>query len=211
MFNACDHCGEYRADKLIDLAGPYAICPVCGHKHPFRRLPLLVVGGPSGAGKSAVCRSLLGTLPEVVLLDGDILWRDAFNTPEDNYRDFFETWLRLAKNISQSGRPVVIFNAGMAVPENVEPCVERRYFAAVHYLALVCDDKVLADRLRQRPAWRDSSSPAWIAEQLQFNRWFKAEAESLAPPVELLDTTEATVAETAASVAAWIRCKIDEV
>jgi predicted kinase len=208
MFNVCDRCGEYRADKLIDSAGPYAICPVCGHKHPFLRLPLLVVGGPSGAGKSAVCRHLLGTLPEVVLLDGDILWRDAFNTPEDNYRDFFETWLRLAKNISQSGRPVVIFNAGMAVPENVEPCVERRYFSTVHYLALVCDDQVLADRLRQRPAWRDSSSPAWIAGQLQFNRWFKTEAESLAPPVELLDTTEATVAETAALVAAWIRRKI---
>jgi broad-specificity NMP kinase len=208
MLNVCDRCSECRADKIIDPAGPYAICPVCGHKHAFLRLPLLIVGGPSGAGKSAVCRRLLGTLSEVVLLDGDILWRDAFNTPEDNYRDFFETWLRLAKNISQSGRPVVIFNAGMAVPENVEPCVERRYFSTVHYLALICDDDVLAERLRQRPAWQESSSPKWIAEQIRFNRWFKEQSDEVTPPVELIDTTEATVAETAASVAAWIRGKI---
>jgi broad-specificity NMP kinase len=207
MLNVCARCGEYRADKIIDPAGPYAVCPDCGHEHAFLRLPLLVVGGASGAGKSAVCRRLIGTLSDVVLLDGDILWRDAFNTPEDNYRDFFETWLRLAKNISQSGRPVVLFNAGMAVPGNVEPCVERRYFSAVHYLALVCDDDLLAERLRQRPAWCESGSPAWIVSQVEFNRWFKAQADEVMPPIDLLDTTEATVAETAASVAAWIRRK----
>ena len=208
MLNVCDRCSEYRADKIIDPAGPYAICPVCGHKHAFLRLPLLIVGGPSGAGKSAVCRRLLGTLSEVVLLDGDILWRDAFNTPEDNYRDFFETWLRLAKNISQSGRPVVIFNAGMAVPENVEPCVERRYLSTVHYLALTCEDEALTDRLQRRPAWQESSSPAWIAEQIQFNHWLKEQGGEITPSIALLDTTEATVAETAAQVAAWIRRKI---
>ena len=207
MLNVCDSCGAYRADKIIDPAGPYAICPVCEYAHPFLRLPLLIVGGASGAGKSAVCRQLLGTLLDVVLLDGDILWRDVFDTPEDNYRDFFETWLRLAKNISQSGRPVVLFNAGMAVPHNVEPCVERRYFSTVYYLALVCDDEVLAERLRRRPAWRESSSPQWIADQLRFNRWFKQRAAEVTPPVALLDTTEATVEETAASVKAWISRK----
>jgi ABC-type glutathione transport system ATPase component len=172
-------------------------------------LPLLVVGGASGAGKSKVCQELVGTLPDVVLLDGDILWREAFNTPEDNYRDFFETWLRVAKNISQAGRPVVLFNAGMAVPENVESCVERRYFSTVHYLALTCTDEALAERLRRRPAWQESSSPTFIEGQIQFNRWFKTEAGTLTPPVELLDTTTATVAETAAQVAAWIRRRVD--
>ena len=45
MFNVCDNCGLYRADKIIDPAGPYAICPECGHKHTFRYLPLLIVAG----------------------------------------------------------------------------------------------------------------------------------------------------------------------
>ena len=66
---------------------------------------------------------------EVVLLEGDILWRPEFNRPEEKYRDLFETWLRMCKSISQSGRPVVMFTAGIGVPENVEGCVERRYFS----------------------------------------------------------------------------------
>lgn len=104
---------------------------------------------------------------------------------------------------------MVLFNAGMAVPENVEACVEQRYFSTVHYLALTCPAEALAERLRQRPVWRASSSPAFIEEQVQFNRWCRTEAPTLTPPVELLDTNTATVAETAAQVAAWIRRKID--
>ena len=208
MINVCFNCGEYRADKIIDPSGPYAICPTCGHKHPFLRLPLLTVGGASCTGKSAVCGALLGRIREVVLLEGDLLWRAEFDTPQDRYRDFHETWLRLCKSISQSGRPVVMFNAGMGVPENVEGCVERRYFSEVHYLALVCDDGVLAERLRRRPAWRKSGDPANVERQIEFNRWFKENRCCVEPAVELIDTTGATVEETAEQVALWICSKI---
>jgi hypothetical protein len=74
-------------------------------------------------------------------------------------------WLRLAKNISQVGQPMVLFGAGVGVPANLEECVERRYFAVIHYLALVCDDAVLEQRQpgrnrrsRRRLDWR----PAWV-------------------------------------------------
>ena len=204
MFNVCHSCGQYRADKIIDPAGPFAICPECGHKHAFRYLPLLLVSGASGTGKSSVCNALLGRVTGAVLLDGDILWRPAFNAPEDDYRDFFETWLRMAKNIGQSGRPVVLFGAGMGVPENIERCVERRYFSAVHYLALTCDDDALADRLRARPRWRDSSDTAYLREHIAFNRWFREAGPTLDPPITLLDTTHSTQEETAAQVAVWI-------
>src|SRR5262249_10108352 len=60
-------------DKIIDPQGPVAMCPECGHRHPFLQLPLLLVSGASGAGKSTICHALLGALPEVVLLDSDIL------------------------------------------------------------------------------------------------------------------------------------------
>lgn len=130
--NVCFRCGMYRADKVIDPSGPYAICPECGYKHRFLQLPLLIVSGASGAGKSTVCHHLLGRVTQAVLLDSDILWRAEFNKPEANYRDFFETWLRVCRNISQSGRPVVLFGAGVGVPENIEDCVERRYFSKVH-------------------------------------------------------------------------------
>jgi DNA-directed RNA polymerase subunit RPC12/RpoP len=80
MWNVCWQCGAYRADKIIDSAGSVAMCPECGHRHPFRRLPLLLVSGASGTGKSTVCQALLGQVPEVILLDSDILWRPEFNT-----------------------------------------------------------------------------------------------------------------------------------
>jgi DNA-directed RNA polymerase subunit RPC12/RpoP len=197
MTNVCCRCGIYRADKHIDPAGPYAVCPECGHKQLFLQLPLLIVSGASGSGKSTLCSYLLGRLPQVVLLDADILWRPEFNRPGDNYRDFFNTWLRVSKNIAQSGRPVVLFNAGMGVPDNMEPCVERRYFTRLHYLALVCGDDELASRLRARPQWRQSGGQEFIESQLSFNRWFKEKGGSTQPPVELLDTTAISIDETA--------------
>lgn len=210
MINVCWQCGEYRADKRIDPTGPYAVCPVCGFRHPFRQLPLLIVSGASGSGKTTIFQALLGRLEEAVLLDMDILWRPPFNQPEDSYRDFFETWLRLAKNIAQSGRPVVLFGAGAGVPANLESCVERRYFSRIDYLALTCAGEVLAERLRTRPAWR-GCSPAFIEEQVGFNHWFIQGCRAASPPVETLDTTGIPVAETARQVANWIRTKITSI
>jgi hypothetical protein len=120
MLNTCFRCGIYRVDKIIDPDGPVAICPECGHRHRFAQLPSLIVSGASGAGKSTACQKLIGRLTQVVLLDSDILWRSEFNTPEDNYAGIFETWLRMCKNISQSGRPVVLFGAGIGVPGNLD-------------------------------------------------------------------------------------------
>jgi len=204
MFNICSKCGQYHADKEIDTAGPYAVCPECGARHPFRMLPLLLICGPSGGGKSAVLRALLGKIENAVLLEGDLLWRTEFNQPDANYRDFYETWLRLAKNISQSGRPVALFNAG-AIPPNVEPCVERRYFSTTHYLALVCDDAVLKRRLEARPSWRASGDRAFIESQIKFNQWLMANAAVTEPAIDLLDTTTDGEAETTAAAARWLQ------
>jgi hypothetical protein len=208
MMNVCVNCGLYRVDKVIDLAGPYAICPDCGHPHPFRQLPLLIVSGASGAGKSTACYHLLGRLTEVVLLDSDILWRPEFNRPETQHRDFFETWLRVAKNISQAGRPVVLFGAGVGVPDTIEPCVERRYFSDVHYLGLVCSDETLIGRLQRRPEWRQSGNRSYIEEHLHFNRWFQERGPDAKPAMELLDTSAVSAQVTAQQVAGWIRAKV---
>jgi len=192
----------YHADKLIDPTGPFAICPECGYKHKFQQLPLLIVSGASGAGKSTVCQHLLGRVTQAVLLDADILWRPEFNTPETNYQNYFETWLRVCKNISQSGRPVVLCGAGVGVPENLETRIERRYFSEIHYLALTCSDETLSKRLGQRPDWRGTHDPAYIEEHIRFNRWFKAYNSQ--PVIKLVDTTNVPLEETAQQVLSWI-------
>lgn len=208
MLNICVNCGLYRPDKIIDPAGPYAICPECGHRHLFRPLPLFIVSGASGAGKSTVCHQLLGKVTDVVLLDSDILWRPEFESLGAPAPNFFETCLRVAKSVGQSGRPVVLFGSGVGVPDNIEPCIERRYFANVHYLALVCSDAVLASRLRGRPEWRQTHAPEDVSRQIAFNQWFKGRPRDLTPAVELLDTTSSSISSTAEEITAWIRAKM---
>jgi predicted kinase len=209
MINVCRQCGLYRADKIIDPAGPTATCPECGFAHKFKQLPLLVVAGASGTGKTTVLHKLKDRLTDAVMLEMDILWRSEFNTPENQYRDFFETWLRMCKNISQSGRPVILFGAGAGVPDNLEGCVERRYLSEIHYLALTCSEAVLTKRLLARPEWRGTHAPAFIAEQHRFNNWFlDYQPENGAPQITRLDTAHQPLEQTIQEIEAWIRSRL---
>ena len=202
MFNVCPNCGEYNADKIIVPEGPYAVCPSCEYQHKFIRLPLFVLTGASGVGKTAACLSLVSRAKDFVVMESDILWRDEFNQPATNYLDYREMWLRVCKNISQAGRPVIL--CGVALPEQFEECVERRYFSDIHYLALVCTDEVLASRLRSRPPWRGTAGDEQLKKQIAFNRWLKDHAQSTEPPMALLDTSEITVAESVEGVMGWV-------
>jgi broad-specificity NMP kinase len=200
MFNVCPNCGEYRIDKIIVPEGPYAVCPVCEYQYRFIRLPLFVLTGASGVGKTATCLALAARMTDFVVMESDILWRAEFNQPETNYLNYRETWLRVCKNISQAGKPVILCGAG--IPDQFEQCVERRYFSDIHYLALVCEDEVLASRLRNRPKWRGVSDE-YIETHVEFNRWLKANAQSTKPPMSVIDTSAITVTETAERVEQW--------
>jgi len=204
MMNVCTSCGLSHVEPVAGEGG-VPVCSACGERRrELKRLPLMLVGGPAGAGKSTACALLLGELTEAVLMESDLLWRKEFNTPEDGYNEYTRLWLRLAANISQSGRPVVLFGAGFAVPHGVEPLPERALFSAVHYLGLTCEDDLLASRLRARPSWRNTTDEL-IGEHVKFNHWLKENAPETSPPVTLLDTTLNSPGETAARVAAWIR------
>ena len=203
MFNVCSNCGEYRADKTIVPGGVYAICPNCRFRYEFVRLPLFILTGASGVGKSTVCLALAAKMKDVVVMESDILWRAEFNQPETDYREYRETWLRVCKNISQAGTPVVL--CGVGVPTQFEQCIERRYFSELHYLALVCDDQILPSRL----TWRGSLKDEYIKEQVIFNRWLLNNAQNTEPPMTLLDTSEITVDETVEKVERWIRSFIN--
>ncbi len=203
MFNVCPQCGMYSEAKTIDPDGPFAICRHCGYAHPFKRLPLFVVTGASASGKSAACLQLAPILPECVVLECDLFWRREFDTPDTNYREFRNLCLRVAKNIGQAGRPIVL--CGSSIPEQYEGCPERIYFSAMHTAALVCDDKILRQRLVDRPPWRDSSKPMSVQKQIEFNHWFKTHAAQIQPPITLLDTSRASVVSTAGQIAGWVR------
>jgi adenylate kinase family enzyme len=203
MFNVCPNCREYRADKTIAPEGVYAICPNCRFRHKFIRLPLFILTGASGVGKSTVCLELAARMKNVVVMESDILWRAEFDQPETNYREYRETWLRMCKNISQAGKPVVL--CGVGEPTQFEQCIERRYFSELHYLALICDAQVLVSRLRNLPPSRGSANDKCIKEQVVFNHWLLNNAQHTEPRMTLLDTSEITVDETVKKVERWLR------
>jgi hypothetical protein len=201
VFNVCPGCGEYSEDKVVDAERSVAICRQCGHEHRFRMLPLFVVTGASCTGKTTVALQITEKLPEYVCLEGDILWRDEFNKPQAEYMDFRNLWLRMCKNIGQSGRPVVLF--GSATPGQFEQCPERRYIGAIHYLAFVCRPEVLKSRLLARPQWRGSGNAENIDRMLAFNEWFLTGQE--ANGCRLLDTSDISEEAALEETYAWIR------
>jgi hypothetical protein len=202
----CVGCGEWSDAPVVRDEGPVLVCAACGHQEPFRRLPLFALTGPSGTGKSTVCRTLVERLSDrVVVLEQDLLWVDALRDPADDFGGFRRTWLRLIAALNQAGRPAVL--CGTVAPPELEERPERPLLGDIHYLALVAEDDVLRARLRARPSWREWDEPR-IAEMIGFNHWVKANAASTKPPMDLLDTTSAPVAETARRVADWVRARL---
>jgi hypothetical protein len=67
----CPACGD-RADRPW-VEGTHLSCARCGHRWPFRRLPLFALTGPSGAGKSTV---------------GPLLWIDGLRDDVDGHPAF---------------------------------------------------------------------------------------------------------------------------
>lgn len=202
MLDVCPGCGEYILDWQIDLSGPYALCPLCHYVYPFLQQPLFIITGASGVGKTTICRALLPLLKECVVLEADILWGMFPVSAEDSDREYHNTWLRVCKNIGQSGRPVVL--CGTALPTQLETSRERRYFSTLHYLALFCDNASLEARLRQRPPWRKSGSSDVIERMLGFNGWLQANAATTNPPMTLYDTGQRSVSESAEDIRQWI-------
>jgi hypothetical protein len=113
--------------------------------------------------------------------------------------------MRLAKNIQQGGRPVVL--CGTALPSHFEKQVQRQYFGQLHFLALVCkDERVLRERLEKRPEWRyiGADRDSFIKRTLSFNSWLLENAGKTQPPMTLVDTSSSSKEAVVRQVREWV-------
>ena len=168
---------------------------------PTIKQPLFIISGASGVGKSTLCEILFRHETDYIVLESDILWHDIYNTPADNYRAYREMWLQLCASISQIGKPVVL--CGCVTPEQFEALPERENFTNIHYLAIVCNDIALKDKMKNG---RKISNDNWITSSLEFNDWLIKHGE--VNGMTLLDNTRLTPHNGAKMVDKWIRDKI---
>lgn len=167
---------------------------------PTKRQPLFVISGASGVGKSTTCELLFRQERQYLVLESDLLWEDRYDTPQDNYRAFRTVWMQVCANVAQIGMPVVL--CGCGIPEQFEQREERSLFTEIHYLALVCSEETLEQRMR---AGRQIAAESWLKSSRDFNRWLRENGGQTRPPMALLDTTCLTPEQAARRVDAWIR------
>nr|WP_167201886.1 AAA family ATPase [Paenibacillus sp. BK720] len=160
-----------------------------------KKLPLFIVTGSSGSGKTFVITELRRILPNVDVFDIDNLLECGVT---DDAK-ILNVWLRVARNIAESGRISII--CGTAMPWDVEKCVDYSYFKHVYYLNLHCDDLTREKRLRERN---------WTDEMIQDYKNFAKELLEISdsafdPPMPTVVTTNNNVEEAVAvQIKAWV-------
>lgn len=171
---------------------------------PTRIQPLFIVTGASGIGKSTACECLFAREKDYIVLESDVCWHEAYNTPQDQYRAYRKMWLRQCAQISQIGLPCVL--CGCNMPEQLEDLEERALFTNIYYLAIVGDDACMRRRLTQG---RGVTDEAWIASSLHFNRWLREHGGETSPAITVVDASQLSPEQTAARIDQWIREKMD--
>jgi len=197
MLTRCPACRVERED--MEVRGETVVCPACGHERTFEKPPLLIVTGATGAGKTTVREELLGRVDTVLLEDDAIAPERAEFDSETAFNEYL---LGRCRDLAQSGITPVLFTTALGKPDDIEGLTNRRYFGDAHFLGVVCEGDVLAERLRTRPGWTGKGYWGGVERQIEFNDWVKDHAA--AEGIDTVDTTEESIAETAERVAQWL-------
>ena len=137
-------------------------------------------------------------MDKVICLDGDSLW-DARVFNMENTERFYDLWFKLANEITDNGVSVAIFHAGLGLPENLTSFAKDTF--DIHFLSLYCSDEELESRLRSRPEWSNAGERAngFIHAMKGMNMKYQQLSTG-----SRIDTTDATVSESASKVKEWI-------
>ena len=91
------------------------------------------------------------------------------------------------------------------MPENIEDCIENRYFSYIHFLGLVCSKDTLEARLYNRPKWRKSSNKEFVENQVKYNDYIKTNKQ-----ITTIETENKTIEEVARELIEWVKSMVEE-
>ncbi|MEH7380624.1 hypothetical protein V7138_09105 [Bacillus sp. JJ1533] len=106
--------------------------------------------------------------------------------------------LRVARNIAESGRKTII--CGIIWPQDIERCIDFKYFKHVYYLALHCDDKTREIRLQKRKRTTEEK----LLRNNDFAKWLIEIADKYNPLIPIIDTSKTDTIKVAQQICEWI-------
>ncbi|MGN0143195.1 MAG: AAA family ATPase [Roseburia sp.] len=197
MIATCSICGNHNWDK--EVTGNQITCPKCGASWEFQKLPLFILTGCSGIGKTTTAQLLQREHNRFVILDADMFYNIMPHETDSDYYDQVEQIESLAKNISQSGYPVLWTMAGNI--DKINQTYHRRFFEKVYVLALVASEADIRERMTNG---RNITDAGWIQSSVDYNHYFMTHDIIGDMPYETLNTTGKSVEGVAAGVKDWL-------
>ncbi|MGM9647356.1 MAG: AAA family ATPase [Eubacteriales bacterium] len=198
MIGTCPHCGNYKKDKTV--TDTEILCPRCGYRWHYRRLPLFILSGCSGVGKTTTGQALLQRQTDFIVLDGDIFYNIMPHESDADYLDQVEQMESLSRNLMQSGKPVLWTMAGCL--DKLRQTYNCRFFSEIYCLALTCEESALRRRMTEGRGITDED---WLRSSAEYNRYFQTHDRLGDLPFETLDITQKSVMAVADDVEAWVK------
>ena len=190
MIGICASCGNYDWDKIV--TENEVICPKCGCRWGYKRLPVYFISGFSGVGKTTAVQLIQQKTDEFVCLDADMFYNLMKPDTDEGYAAMVEQVLSLSKNISQCGKSAVWAMAGNL--DKLAHAYGARFFSEIRVLALTVDEAELRRRMTEG---RGITDPNWIQSSVDYNHYFRTHEKIGDTPYEWIDCTGCTPDEAA--------------
>lgn len=197
MIEVCLHCGNGAWDKYIEEQT--IVCPACGSKWDFLKLPLFFITGASGVGKTTAARILQRKTQDFMLLDGDMFYNIMPHDTEEDALNQTEQIMYFSRNAMQCGKPLVWTKAGNI--DTLSITSGTGYFSEIACLALVCSDEELQSRMTNGRGIKDAG---WIHSSLDYNKYFIEHNKIGKTHYELLNVDDKTPEQTATEIEQWL-------
>lgn len=197
MIGICSKCGSTEWDKEVE--NDEIICPNCGNRWKFKKLPIFFLTGCSGIGKTTTGKELQKIASDYVIIDADMFSNIMHPQNDDEYYHMIAQIYHLTKNINQSGKMVVWTMAGNI--DKLYHTYGAKYFSGINVLALTATAGEVRRRMKEGRKIEDAD---WIQGSVDYNEYFRTHDFLGDTKFDSLDCTNDTPEIVAGKVLEWL-------